>query len=384
LARKGPGIIQVGEKVEDLKPGDHVLFITCLGTMAFRSYVRRDQRFVTMIPTEIPLAVAAGLPLVFSAVIYSLNHAGKLIAGGKILIHAAAGGVGQAANQYAKFTGAEVFTTVSNEEKKNLLMEVYDIAEDHIFSSRDLSFAKGIMRMTKGEGVDMIFNCLHGEALQRSWECIAPFGQFVEIGKRDLISGGKLDMSPLRRNASIIDIDLAAIMRYKPDVIRDTLKEIIYLWAQGKIHAVRPLTVLGFTQLEHGFRQLQSGKNMGKIVFVPHDKDIVPMTPVISTPFTFEANATYVLAGGLGGIGRSLAEWMASRGAKRIAFLSRSGKVTKKVEGTIALLVRRGCDYQIFKADITKKGQPNSAFNECREKMPPIRGGAYSALWLLR
>ncbi|KNG81162.1 hypothetical protein ANOM_010856 [Aspergillus nomiae NRRL 13137] len=299
FGQEGAGVVtRVGAEVEDLQPGDRVLFMADPGKTAFGNYVRVDRRFIAVMPSGMSMGVAAALPTAFSTVIYSLKHAGVLRAGERILIHAAAGGVGQAAIQYAKLLGAEVFATVSSKAKKELLMKVYGIAEDHIFSSRDLSFATGVMRLTKNQGVDMILNSRPGEPLRRSWECIAPFGRFVEIGNIDLIAD-KLDMSPLLRSASITGVELTVIMEYKPDVIKNILEEVVSSWNQGKIRSAQPLTVLSFAQLEHGFKQLRSGQNMGKIVFQPCDSDIIPVAPIIAPPYTLDANATYVLAGGL-------------------------------------------------------------------------------------
>ncbi|GAB1203214.1 hypothetical protein APSETT445_001841 [Aspergillus pseudonomiae] len=374
FGQEGAGVVtKVGAEVKNLQPGDRVLFMVDPGKTAFGNYVRVDRRFIAVMPSGMSMGVAAALPTAFSTVIYSLKHAGVLRAGERILIHAAAGGVGQAAIQYAKLLGAEVFATVSSKAKKELLMKVYGIAEDHIFSSRELSFATGVMRLTKNQGVDMILNSCHGEPLRRSWECIAPFGRFVEIGNIDLIAD-KFDMSPFLRSASITGVELTVIMEYKPDVIKNILEEVVSSWNQGKICLAQPLTVLSFAQLEHGFKQLRSGQNMGKIVFQPRDSDIIPVAPIIAPPYTLDANATYVLAGGLGGAGRSLAEWMALRGAKHIVFLSRSGRVNRKVEEMTSFIARHGCEYRIFKVDITKKAQLMSVFTECREKLPPIKG----------
>ena len=105
-----------------------------------------------------------------------------------ILVHSGAGGTGQMAIQIAQSVGSEVFVTVGSKEKRSLLMDVYRIPSDHIFYSRDSSFAQDIMQTTHGRGVDVILNSLSGESLVASWECMAPFGRFIELGKADIES----------------------------------------------------------------------------------------------------------------------------------------------------------------------------------------------------
>ena len=127
-----------------------------------------------------------------------------------MLIHSACGGVGLAAVQLAQMLGAEVYVTVGTEEKVRYIMDTFSIARNRIFSSRDDSFLSGILRETHGEGVDIVLNSLSGELLHVSWKCVAPFGKLVEIGKRDLMGFGKLDLNPFLANRSYCCVDLDA------------------------------------------------------------------------------------------------------------------------------------------------------------------------------
>lgn len=190
-------------------------------------------------------------------VIYSLNHVARLSAGESVLIHAAAGGVGQAAIQVAQIAGAEIFATVSSIEKRACLMEKYGLAEDHIFSTRDLSFVKGIKRMTHGRGVDVVLNSLSGEALQQSWNCVAPFGRFVELGKKDIQANGSLSMYPFLHNVSYSAIDMEPIMKARPKQARALLMEALALFEQGMLRVPSPVTAYSFGDAETAFRKLR-------------------------------------------------------------------------------------------------------------------------------
>ena len=125
-----------------------------------------------------------------------------------MLVQSACGGVGLAAVQLAKTLEAEVYVTVGSDEKVRHMMEEFNIPRNRIFNSRDSSFMEDIMRETEREGVDLVLNSLSGELLHSSWKCVAPFGKLIEIGKRDLMGFGKLDMNPFLANRSYCCVDL--------------------------------------------------------------------------------------------------------------------------------------------------------------------------------
>ncbi|KAK2806488.1 Type I Iterative PKS [Emmonsiellopsis sp. PD_5] len=375
IGREAAGIItKVGAGVERFKPGDRVVYLAesaAKGT--FQTHCRTGQDLVARMPDDMSFTVGAGLPVVYGTVIYSLTYVGRLAAGEKILIHSAAGGVGQAAIQYAQALGAEIFATVSSVEKMEFLKKEYGIPEDHVFSSRDASFAQGVMRMTDNSGVDVVLNSLSRDHLRRTWECVAPFGRFIEIGKKDLLAGGKLDMSPFIHNITFAGVDLLALATSKPRVIKELLSETMSLWENKKIKGAYPITELSYSQLKQGFRMLQSGHTIGKVVFTPDQDDLVPVIPK-QTPYAFQPDASYVLAGGLGGLGRSLAQWMVSRGARNLIFLSRSGNITPPVQEMVSTLESKGVKIRIFKCDVSDAVTMRSAFEECSQTLPPIKG----------
>ncbi len=200
LGLDAAGIIRrVGSGVTKFKIGDRVAMY---GHGAHRTYHRSRAEYCALIPDGLSFEQAATIPTVHGTAWNALVRLAKVQEGQSVLVHAAAGGVGQAAIQIAKHFKLEIFATVSSEEKRKLIHEKYGIPHSHIFNSRDLSFAKGVKRMTKGRGVDVILNSLSGEALRQSWHCIAPFGSFIEIGLRDIISNTGLDMSPFMQDAT--------------------------------------------------------------------------------------------------------------------------------------------------------------------------------------
>lgn len=176
--------IKVGDRVVMLNPG------------ALRTVHRAKASYCAVLDDGLKLSFeeAASIPLVHGTAWYALIHIARVRQGQSILIHAAAGGVGQSAIQIAKHIGMEIFATVGSDSKRALLRDNYGIPDDHIFSSRDanFSFVQGIKQRTQGRGVDVILNSLAGEALRQTWHCIAPFGTFVEIGAKDILNNAHL------------------------------------------------------------------------------------------------------------------------------------------------------------------------------------------------
>lgn len=109
--------------------------------------------------------------------------------------------------------------TVGNEEKVQFLVEHHGIPRNRIFSSRDTSFAEGIARETNGEGVDLVLNSVAGELLHATWRCVAPFGKLVELGKRDLIGNGKLDMDVFLANRTYSCVDVGSFPITRPKML---------------------------------------------------------------------------------------------------------------------------------------------------------------------
>ncbi|KAI1340369.1 hypothetical protein F5Y15DRAFT_423306 [Xylariaceae sp. FL0016] len=361
-----------------LLPGDRVCMILP-GCM--RTYPRAVETSVLKIPDNLSFEAAASIVAPGMTAYYSLVDIARLRKGHKILIHSAAGSTGQMAIWVAKVTGAEVFATVGNEDKRQFLVEKFGIPEDHIFYSRDTSFAQGIMRITDGYGVDVVLNSLSGDGLRASWECVAPYGRFVEIGKADIMANSSLPMACFAKNVSFSAFDLVHLSQSDEELTAKLLKDTVNLLGKGAQHPM-PLHVYPVSKAEQAFRYLQSGKNIGRIVIGIDREDVVPKRVLERKSWRFDKNATYVVAGGLGGLGRAIMQWMADRGAKHILALSRSGPVSSKAANTIRELKDNGVDVFAPKCDVSSSSALATVLEDCATRLPPIKGCINAAMVL--
>jgi NADPH:quinone reductase-like Zn-dependent oxidoreductase len=262
-------VSRVGAECTSFKPGDRVT-VAYLNT--YQTFVRAPQECVAPMPEFMSFVEAASVPTTFVTVYHGLVILAQLQKGESILIHAASGGTGQAAIQIAQHLGATIYVTVGTEEKKQHLMDTYGISEDHILFSRDISFAQGIKRLTKGRGVDVVLNSLSGESLAASWECVAPFGRFIEIGKKDIQAHNKISMSPFEENRTFSAIDLALMTQQRPDLVKKSFYPIMELMGKKILRPANPLVTYGIGNVEGAMRLMQSGKNIGKIVVKVDDE----------------------------------------------------------------------------------------------------------------
>lgn len=258
-------VTRIGSGVKSLQVGDRV----CAQTFnSMKTYARSREWSTVKIADSVSFEDACAVVIPGMTSIQSFLEIARLQKGEKVLIHSASGGTGQVALQIAQMVGAEVFATVGFDNKKQLLMDEYNIPEDHIFYSRDTSFAQGIMRVTNGYGVDVVLNSLVGESLRASWECIAPYGRMIEIGKAEINSNAPLPMASFAKNSMFAGVDLHHIVKdmNKKELTRKLLQQTMDLAKEGSVRAPSPLHVYDVDKVEDAFRYLASGKNSGRIL----------------------------------------------------------------------------------------------------------------------
>ncbi|RDW94182.1 type I polyketide synthase [Aspergillus mulundensis] len=364
-------VTRVGADCGDFKIGDRVLgceFDT------YRSYARLQKDTAVRIPDGISFTEAAAIPINFITAWHALVALANTQSGEKVLIHSAAGGTGQAAVQVAQYFGAEVFATVGSVKKKQLLMDQYGIPESHIFSSRNRDFVAGIKRLTNGQGADVILNSLSGDALPATWEIVAPYGRFIEIGKRDILGHRPLDMYHFEKNVTFSAIDVAMMVKERPALVGRALRAVVPLIASGALRLSSPHMVYGIGEMETGLRALQGGQSAGKVVLEMRDTDLVRAIPTAKRPHLFDPNATYVIAGGLGGLGRGIARWMASCGARYLLLLSRRGAVDDEAAAFLKELAASQISAIATPCDITDYLMLEAVLGAASHRFPPIKG----------
>ncbi|KAL5042782.1 hypothetical protein BDW71DRAFT_210911 [Aspergillus fruticulosus] len=359
--------------------GDQVFALLHRGGYGNRARVEWTN--VMHMPPGLSFEQAASLPALFTTGYICLYKVARLQRGQTVLIHAGAGGMGQTAIQFAQLIGAEVYTTVGSPEKRQLLMERYGIPADHIFSSRDASFADGILEATNGRGVDLVLNSLSGPLLQESLNIVAPFGHFIELGKRDIEQNNYLELRPFSRHITLSSFDMVALSLHDGGLVHLALAEISRLLEEGVLSPVYPIVTFSLGEISKALRLLQSSKHCGKIVLSVSPQERVPVVPKVR-PARLRPDASYLLVGGAGGIGGSIAHWLVSHGARNLIVLSRTAETSPAAAALATELHPLGCRVKLISCDVSVKAELSKAMESCSLDLPQIRGVIQSAMVL--
>ncbi len=361
----GPGVTEhrVGDKVGGFGAGG------CWGT-----YVTCDARLVAPLPAGLTAEAAAAVSTGYGTAWYGLCDLARIGADDRVLIHSATGGVGQAAIAIARHAGAEIFATAGSPARRQLLR---DMGIEHVYDSRSTSFADEIRRDTDGYGVDVVLNSLIGPAQRAGLELLAFGGRFVEIGKRDVYEHTRVDLYPFRRNLTFYYADLALMTTNAPKSIGALLRKVYELVGSGVLpvpeHTVHPLA-----EAATAIRAISAAEHTGKLVLsVPRNGATRVAVPPNRAP-VFRSDGSYLVTGGVGGLGLFLAAVMASGGCGRIVLTSRS-QPNAQAQKTIAALRSKGTDVVVECGNIADPATAERLVNAATATGLPLRGVLHAA-----
>ncbi|KAI0377914.1 hypothetical protein F5Y04DRAFT_284381 [Hypomontagnella monticulosa] len=371
-------VTRLGKDVTNFSVGDRVMTCT-LGW--YKTFIRNTQDMFQRLPDTMSFEEGATMMISYGTAVHSVFNVARLQAGETVLIHSASDCLGQAAINAAQHVGAEILATVLSEAEKQFLVEHYHIPEDHIFSNKDAGFVQGVKRITDGLGVQVVLNTLTGELLRQSWHCIAPFGRFIELGMKDIRSNTGLDMVPFANNAIFAGVNILTMYRTNRRMLSRLMVDVFRYYREGIVKLVKPLHVFKFSEIAEAFRLLQARKHRGKVVLRVVDNDRVPATPSKPVELRLRPDATYIIPGGLGGLGRSLMKWMAEKGARNLVATSRSGAKDPRAQQLVEDLSQLGVRVKAFLGDVGCIEQCQKVLDEIsKEGFPPIRGAVIMAM----
>jgi len=366
-------VTATGKEVQDLKVGDEVMATapSCLGRYAYPKAFHVVQK-----PDTLSFTDAATLPVVYVTAYYSLVYLCRIRLGEKILIHAAAGGVGIAAIHIAKAAGAEIYATVGSKEKKAYI-ESLGVPANHILNSRTLEFADQLMELSSGAGVDIVLNSLSGEAIYKSIKCLSPYGRFVEIGKTDIYRNSKLGLQPFGNNLSYFGVDVDRLFKQREQFSGELFQEAIDFFVENGFPA-HPSEVFPMSDIKDAFQFMAGARHIGKIV-IDMDGELQVAPP---REISFSPLGSYLLTGGCSGFGLAVAQWMTSKGARHLVLMSRSGPKTKDEQTIIDHMREQGVNVMIALGDVSNKEDVNRILKEVKETMPALKGIQHAAMVL--
>ncbi|KAF9737290.1 hypothetical protein PMIN06_001585 [Paraphaeosphaeria minitans] len=368
-------VTRTGSSISSVNVGDRVAAITPNGSLS--TVTRAHDRFLIKLPYHLSFQEAATIPLAYCTAYHSLVDIASLSEGESVLVHHASTAVGQAAVSVAQMLGAEVFATVRNSEERSTLIQLYNIPNDNIYFAGNDSFAEFLLDATKGLGVDVILNSLsEREVLRATWRCMAKFGRFVHVGLKDLAHVA------FEKSATLACVDVFALAQDRPQKLKRVLSDVAKLLRFGKVLPIYPVVSHGILETTTVLQALHLAEPHGKSIIVPHEDDTVLVPRLEEEANILRSDATYVLIGGTGGLGRSMARWMVSKGAHNIVLLSRSGAVHGRAKEQVDALIASGANIVIRRCNVTDRSDVDALLTSGLEGLPPVRGIIHGAMVL--
>ncbi len=361
----------VGRKVKTLRAGDRVIG---MGRHCLQQVQCLPADVLVKLPDNVSLTEGATIPSVFCTAHYALNNIARIKKDDKVLIHAATGGVGLAAIQLAQRVGAEIFATAGSKKKRAYLRK---LGVRHVMNSRSLEFADQIKAITKGRGVDVILNSLPGQFIIKGLDVLAPFGHFLEIGKRDVYKDSVVGLKALRRNVSLSVIDLAAMAVERPDMMADLFAEVMEMFASGELTGL-PVSEFDINDVEGAFRFMSRAQHIGKVV-VSFTHDQVKASAVRDRAPRFLKTASYLITGGSRGFGIMVADWLSEHGAGKIILASRSGQVDATENAAIERIRSRDTLVEMVSLDVTDYEAVSALLGSLPKSSHPLDGVFHGA-----
>lgn len=369
-------VSRLGAKANMWRIGDKVFGVNFDGT-ALPSHVNVREGYVVAVPERLPLSQAATLQVVFSTAYHCLVEVANIKPTDKVLIHTGSGGVGLSAIDICRHSGVKlsnIITTAGSRRKRNFLR---NLGIGHVFHSRNTSYADEILRVTEGRGVDVVLNSLTSPGFKEaSLKACTKGAWFLEMSKISVWTNEEIKALRPDINYYVIDVDIGSIT---PEDWHRRLKGMNQFFLEKELPSPLPMVLFDATDIRQALVYLQKARQIGKVVcmmpeYVKENGQLKPKIPM------FNEKSSYLITGGLGGIGFLVCQWMVEKGAKSLVLVGRNPP-SDRVQREIAKLRSKGSQIEVFNMDIGVKEQCEELFNKKipESSLPPLKGVMHCA-----
>ncbi len=350
-------VTEIGEKVSSFSVGDHVVG---MGFGVFGPQSITNEALLAPAPSEITSTGLATAPTAYVTVALSYDMA-RLKAGERVLIHAGSGGVGLAAIEMAKAVGADIYTTASIWKQPHLR----SLGVTHLYNSRSTEFAEQILRDTDGKGVDVVLNSLTGEGfIDASLSCLSQNGRFIELAREGILT--EEEMAKRRPDVEYHIVKVDELKIYEPEIPGKWLAELMTDMENGKLSPI-PHTRWSLSEAPAAIKYMRDTRHIGKIA----------LANSALQSGSLRTDRAYLVTGGLGGIGITVARWLADKGAGAIVLNGRRDP-DPEAQKVIDELRARGVTVQVEIADVTDSAAIDAMLERIDESLPPLAGVIHS------
>jgi acyl transferase domain-containing protein/short-subunit dehydrogenase/acyl carrier protein len=367
-------VVGVGEGISELAVGDAIV-VCVLDSFRNQLKLRINDGFWVSKPKHLSFEQCVGMPIAFATAYYALHQVAGITTGERVLIHGATDSVGLAVIQIAQWLGAIVYATCGNDEEQAYL---HMLGVEKVFYSGSVELADKIIGISDSEGVDIILNTLPLEVAERSFSLLAPFGRFIQIGGHNAAANNRSPMLSSNKNFVFAAVDIDRIMAQRPELFRKLLAEVWERFEAGDFTPL-PVQVFPVTEVAKAFRCVEESGVIGKAVVSLRANQELPLIPMAPERITFKADASYLITGGFGGLGREVAQWMVAQGARNLVLVGRHGAGSEEGQDFVRMLERGGAKVLALAADVAREADVERLMGEVDQAMPPLKGLFHAA-----
>ncbi|KAL8771520.1 MAG: hypothetical protein Q9194_004856, partial [Teloschistes cf. exilis] len=374
------GVVRaVGPGVTDLKAGDRV---AGLNFDKFATYQSVPAKLLKKVADNESLQDVVGVLMAYGTALYGMTSLAQVEAGDAVLILQNTGLPGLAAIKISQILGATPYVVADSEEEAKHIVHQYGLPESHVLANTPLAI-EYLNETNGGSGADVVFSSGSSDAglAREAWRHIAPFGRFVDFGRKNVLKRSALDTVPIHRGANYLSYDMVELYKWRPQTLTRVLSVTMNMFREGSISTPQPVTIKNITELDDAVASFAGSFTAGKTL-IEYKKsegllNLLPYKPQLK----FKADATYLLVGCLGGLGRSLTSWMMKRGARRFAFLSRSGIDAESAATLVRDIEAAGVQASVIRGDVTKAVDVEQAVKSIPAEYP-LAGVVHAAMVL--
>ncbi|KAK6217897.1 hypothetical protein LQW54_003185 [Pestalotiopsis sp. IQ-011] len=377
----GGVVHRVGAGVSGFKSGDRVVGIHG-GT--FGSYQQVPTTMLTKLEDNDDLAEAVSVLTSYASALYGLEGLAGVQPDEKILILPNTGASGVAAVKIAQTLGAVPYVVVKEADEVEFLQKEIGLDAKHILQvSDDTSVFEQLKDLVGADGADVVFSSVSADVniAREAWRSIKRFGWFLSGGRKNVLRRSALDGVPVQRGASYLPYDILDLYEGRPRVLAKLLPSIIALLRDGSVGPPGVKQSVNLADLNKAVAGFSDALDAAKTVVRYESSEALLMAPPSRPKLDFSPDSTYLLVGCLGGLGRSLTSWMMESGARRFAFLSRSGADSPSAAKLISDVEAAGAITQVVRGDATSRADVVRAVREVSPDHP-IKGVVHAAMVL--
>ncbi|CAL8140616.1 unnamed protein product [Orchesella dallaii] len=365
------GVVKrVGDKVTKWKVGD-LVFGCNVHFTALPSHINLEENLLLRVPSDLTLCEAATIPAVYMTSVLCLLDVAKIKKEDVVLLHTASGGVGLSAIELCKDVGCTIIATAGSKRKQTYLR---NLGIQHIFHSRNTKFGDQILKLTNGRGVDVVLNSLTSEGFKEATlKACAKGARFIEMSMLNIWTAEQVKQ--LRPDIEYTTVDLSTSDSQEMIRLTDKIESL----KEEKVIKPIPYRRFDWLSIREALQYMQKAKHIGKIVVVMPELRNEGGVIQVHTPM-FNDRSTYLITGGLGGIGFVVCKWMVEKGAKHIVLAGRSPPNTS-TQAQINEMNSKGANIIAVQLDV-------GSFQECetliKKKigeigLPALRGVMHAA-----